>query len=641
MRKIDFNSFSTNGKPGKASKSDADAANRRWWLMDKDELPGAIHSVIRSLTEYDSKRQTQYQISARLYGNVNLMGLNGLTLSKIISANNTLKDRISYNLVQSVIDTVTAKLAKNKPKPMFLTTGGNYKMQRRAKDLDLFIDGIFYENKAHKHGVQNFREGCVFGDGFMKVLEENGRVKFERTLASELYVDTMEAFYGHPRQLHQTRNVDRAVLADMFPKMKGEIMDAEGAKSDLTGAYQHVSDQITVAESWHLRSGPNAKDGRKVITINNHVLDDDKTWQKDRFPFARFAWAPRLYGYWSQGLAEQLQNIQLEINKLLWIIQRSMHMAGTFKIFAENGSKVVKEHFTNDFGTILFYTGTPPQYIVPPIVPPEIYSHLQTLIRQGFEQSGISMLSAASQKPAGLNSGKALSEYNDIESDRFMVVGQAYEDYFMDLGDLAIDQMKDIYERDKKYSIKVPTKSQVRELDWGDIDLEKDDYIMQAFPVSSLPNEPAERLQTITDYMQAGLLSPRAGRRLLDFPDLERAEQMANAEEDYLNKLVDNIVDEGIFDRIDVEVDDPNLAKEIALEKIAYCKANGVEPAKIQMLKDFLEFIDKDQQNIVAQAQAQLQAQAPQPMAGAQPQAPAQPMAASPMVPNVPQQLAS
>jgi hypothetical protein len=48
------------------------------------------------------------------------------------------------------------------------------------------------------------------------------------------------------------------------------------------------------------------------------------------------------------------------------------------------------------------------------------------------------MLSAAAQKPAGLDSGKALREYNDIESDRFMTIGQAYERYYLQLAKLDI-----------------------------------------------------------------------------------------------------------------------------------------------------------------------------------------------------------
>ena len=46
------------------------------------------------------------------------------------------------------------KMAKNRPKPLFLTSGGDYKLIRKAKKLTKFCDGIFYENEAYKLGPE-------------------------------------------------------------------------------------------------------------------------------------------------------------------------------------------------------------------------------------------------------------------------------------------------------------------------------------------------------------------------------------------------------------------------------------------------------------------------------------------------------
>jgi hypothetical protein len=98
---------------------------------------------------------------------------------------------------------------------------------------------------------------------------------------------------------------------------------------------------------------------------------------------------------------EQLQGNQLEINKISWLIQRSMHLAGTFKVWLKNGSKIVKEHINNDIGAII-NSDEMPQYLLPPIVQPEVYQRLQALKQDSFELVGVSMLSAASKKPEGL-----------------------------------------------------------------------------------------------------------------------------------------------------------------------------------------------------------------------------------------------
>jgi hypothetical protein len=619
---IDYTKFSTNGQPG----SGQEVFDRRWWLANKTDRAKAIGSIVHQLAEYDSKRQTQYQISTRLYGNVNLMGVNGMSMAKMSSVQGAAKDRISYNVVQSTVDTITAKIAKNKPKPLFLTSGGDWNMQRKAKKLDKFIDGVFYENNAHSLGLKIFKDACVLGDGLVHVFEHCGRIKFERVIPSEMFVDQVESFYGEPRQLHRVKMVDRQVLAELFPDKKSKIKDANSASMDLINTYQNVADQVAVCESWHLPSGPEAKDGLHCISLDGEMLFEDE-WKKDYFPFAKFSWSDRMYGFWGQALAEQIQNIQLEINKILWVMQRSFHLAGTFKVLVENGSKIVSEHLTNDIGAIIHYTGTRPEYITPPIIQPELFTQLTNLKNMAFEQAGISQLSAASQKPAGLNSGKALREFNDIESDRFMTVGQAYEKFYLDLTRLAIGVAKDIYDREGEYKVKIPGKKFIQTIDWKEVDLEEDEYVMKIFPVSSLPNDPAGRLQTIQEYMQAGLLTPRAGKRLLDFPDLEQVEDLQNSEEDYLNKILEKMVDDGEYTPPE-PFDDMSLAREMALEYYAQGKLNNLGEDKLELLRTFIGQVDLLTQK----------AMPPQPPMGpgGQPQAAPQAPPVSDLVQNVP-----
>jgi len=586
MQKIDYKSFNV---PKNQQNSLGDF-NKKWWMLDSKQLPQALSTIVGFLGQYDSKRQTQYQTSARLYGNSTLMGVNGLSFSKITNAQPTQKDRVSYNVIQSAGDTIVSKMAKNKPKPLFLTSGGDYKLQRKAKKLDKFCDGIFYENNAYKMGPDAFRDGFVFGDGLIYVYDSYGRVTWERALVSELYVDANEAFYGDPRQLHRVRNVDRDMLYEAFPDKKKIIQEANNANADLTARYQSVTDQVTICESWHLPSGPEADDGLHVIIIagtdgqSGELFREE--WTKDYFPFAKFQWCKRLYGNWGQGGAEQIQNIQLEINKVLWVKQRSFHLAGSFKVFIENGSKIVKQHLNNDIGAIVNYSGTPPQYVVPPPIPMGMNEYIDWLKASAYEQIGISQLSANSMKPAGLNSGKALREYNDIESDRFMVLGQQYEDFFLQLARLSIDVAKDIYAEKGEYSVTVPGKKFIETIDWKEIDLEDDQYYMKIFPVSSLPQDPAGRLQTIQEYVQAGFISPRTARKLLNFPDLEQEEELQDAEENYLHKIFEQIIEEEKYTAPNPD-DDLNLAQELVLEYIAQGKLNNLEDTKMDMLRQF------------------------------------------------------
>lgn len=584
---MDYRSF---GPPG--SHTQIGATGVRWWRESGDDLVHGITSTIDFLQKHQAPRLTQYMVSTRLYGNLALVGLNGLTYSKLAAVTNALRERISYNICSSVTDTIVAKMAKNKPKPLFLGNGADYRIKRKAQKLNQYCDGIFYENHAHDLGCEAFRDACIWGTGAIKVFACNGRVRFERVLTHELYVDEVEGFYGYPRQMHHVKAIDREVVAETWPGHDAAIRACTGLHGDDLGSSPNISDMIQVRESWHLPSGPDAKDGKHIISIDNAVLFSEP-WTKEYFPFALVRWVKRPYGFWGQGVVERLQNIQLEINKLLWVVQRAMHLGAAYKVFLRSGSKVVKEHINNEIGAIVEYTGdAPPQYVVPPLVPGEVYEHLMRLQQLGFQQEGVSMMSAASTKPSGINSGRGLRELDDIETDRFAVAGHSYENLYLDLARLAIDCAKDIAEEEGGYEVRSTERNFVQTIDWKDIDLSKDEYVMQCYPVSSLPDDPAGRLETITEYMQAGILSIRQGRRLLDFPDLDRVEGLANAEEDLLTSLLEKIVDDGKYVG-PTPYDDLALARELALQFYAQGRVNGLEPEKLTLLEQFLSDLDR------------------------------------------------
>ena len=619
------------GAPGTANE-DQRSMDRRWWLLDDKSVAASITGVLESLKDQQKAREMQLIIAARLYGNMAIMGQTG-TAFRVAASNPWIRERINYNVVQSATDTATARCAKNKPKPLFLTSNGNYAQHRKAKKLNVFTTGIFEEENAYRAtmegGPYRFRDGAVWGDGITKVFSDppnykKRRVRFERVLPGELRVDELEALYGIPRQMHQLKDVDKAVLIDCYTKCKTEIEKATHTMYDVA-AEKSVSDMVTVRESWHLPSGPDATDGRHVITTEECILLDEK-WDRPYFPFARFRWCPRLHGFWSQGGAEQIMPIQLELTKLLGVVQQSFHLAGTFKVFLENGSKIVKEHLNNDIGAIVNYTGTKPEYYVPQIVPPEIFNQIMTLKQLAYEQYGISALAAASEKPAGLNAGVALREFNDIGSDRLATINASYENYFMDLGKLALATVQDICkETGKDYELDAPGRGFNTHLSWEDCNLEPDKYTLQAFPVSSLPNEPAERLQTIQEWVQAEWLSQDDGMELMDFPDLQRVNSLRNATREYLGEVLDKIVDEGIATTLE-PFDNLQMARQMGLQYYAEGKLHGLEEKRLQMLRDFLGQVD------LIQAAAM---PPPQPGAG-QPGAVPEPPPVSGLIPNVP-----
>lgn len=258
------------------------------------------------------------------------------------------------------------------------------------------------------------------------------------------------------------------------------------------------------------------------------------------------------------------------------------------------------------------------------MVQPELFNQVANLKNMAFEQMGISQLSATSQKPAGLNSGKALREYNDIETDRFMTIGQMYERFFLELAHHSIGVAVDIYNDIGSYPVKLPNKKYLETVDWSEIDLSEDDYVMKMYPVSSLPETPEGKLQTIQEYIQAGMLTPRTGKRLLDFPDLEQVEDIQNASEDYLNKVFEMMIDDGIYTPPRPQ-NDLKLARELALEYYNQGLLHNMDEDKLELINRFVDQVGMIEEQAM-----------PQPQMEAMPQAAPMPEPTSDLIPNVP-----
>lgn len=588
------------------------------------------------MEKHQGGRIQQSIISARYYGNLPLYGAAGVSVQKLLSQRSKMQVNISFNAIQSVIDTITARIGETKPKPYFLTSGGDYKAQRKAKRLNWFIEGTFYETRQYDLGLQCFRDGGIWGDGFEHVYPDwqTKRVCHERVMESEIWVDEEEAKYGSPRTLFRVKTVDRDELAAIFPERRDFIMNA-GRQTDKNGRdILNVSDMLKVRMAWHLPSGSDEKDGRYCVAIDEGLLTepDEETWEWPCFPFAKQSYCPRPIGYWSQGIAERQQGAQSELNKELWLIQRSMHLAGSVKVFLRNGSKIVKEHVNNEIGAIISHTGEPPTFFCPEPIHQTYFDNVNRIIARIYQQEGVSELSAQSKKPEGLDSGKAIREYEDIESDRFRTVSRQNDNFYLDVAKLDILCARDIAKASGgKYRVRVPGKSSAyRELELTPADFEPEAFMMQCFPVSRLPNDPSGRLQTIQEYIQAGFITPRHGKRLLDFPDIDAYEALSNAQEDLLTFELDNIVDEGKYAGPE-PTDDLDLAKELAIEYIQRFRMLELEPERLEMLRFFNSQTDFYKQ----QAQQALMAQQT-PNGMGQPQAAAMPPPVSQLVPNVP-----
>ena len=568
-----------------------------WWQSDKKQVSDFVFDAISYVDENQAYRGSSDLRHLRLYSNAPILGLGNSTYARAPSSGVGSTNRLALNIVHSMISTIVSKIMKNRPRPMFLTSGGDYTMKRRAKLLNKFVQGLFYGTDMYEVGTAACLDSCIFGTGFIKILEEDGEVRAERVFPYEILVDDAEAIYGKPRQIFQRKVVNREVLISHFPEFEKEIRNAQEV-DNMTG-YQGVPvfDQVTVIEAWHLPSSRDSKDGRHVMCVSNACLVDE-AYTRQYFPFVSLRWSERALGFWGQGIAEQLTGLQIEINKLLKTIQVAMNLISVPKIFIERGSKVSKSHLNNEIGGIIEYAGTPPIYKTAQAINPEMFNHLERLYTKAYEIIGVSQLSAASRKPTGLDSGRALREFSDIESERFLSFARSYEKMYLDAAKIMVNMARDLHEEGHKdFSVTSFTKSTMQEIAWSDINLKENQYIMQVFPTSLLPVTPAARLQTVEEMMRTGLLSREDGLALLDFPDLEGVQSLETAAIDEIERVIENIIENGEY-----TTPEPFTNLGLAMKKMnqAYIRAklDNVPEEKLELMRRYVA----DAQGLITQA---------------------------------------
>lgn len=558
------------------------ACGKTWW-QDEDAATEQLYGLVESVTNLQGWRAANAMRYAALYGNWDMFSQASTCYGRMPS--DLRYGRLNFNMVQSCVDTVVAKHAANQPRIEVLTENGNWKQQCKAKRSTRFLAGEFDRLKLYRLMPMALRDACIFGDGYVKYYPMDGKIHAERVFPGEIIVDEAEAINGQPRQAFQVRFVSKELLCAAFPE-HAYMISCAGSGDILATSGPNVSDMVKVVEAWHLPSGPSQDDGRHCIMVAGCVLRYE-TWEYETFPWVRVSWSPAIQGWYSQGLADQLMGIQLEITKLLRRAQLSMHLMSIPYYLVEAGSKITKSHLNNDVGHIVTYLGTKPEARVNQSVHPEIFQQIQLLMQSGYELSGISRLDAQARKPAGLDSRPAIAEYSDITNERLAYFSMQWQEAFRDSAWQIFRCAREL----PGYRTRGIGRGYMDPVKWADCRLEDEDYTFQVSVGNLLPTTPAGKKNFVQDLAQAGILTPDQALRLLQYPDIEALTGEMTAGEEYIDWLLETMVVEGRY-----VPPEPFVPLQKAIMRVAaeYLKSvpKGAPEASLNNLRNYIRDAD-------------------------------------------------
>jgi hypothetical protein len=554
-----------------------------WVVANKGEAWRSVLPVFYQLDQDYQSRETAMLKNLQMYTMVHHTNVfSAFRMFDRQGLDPAIGSRLVWNIVRSGADTVAAKISKNRIKTMIVTDGADWLLQRKAERLDRAVYGTMYAGHFHKAAKTVFRDAELCGTGILQPVAdiEGKKVCYERVLPFEVLVDEIDSLYGKPSRFYRWRLMGKGALKKKLPK-KADVIDQLRTHSMLGG--QRVSDAVLVFEAWYLDKA----EGRHVIVAEGADLHDEK-WD-DSEPMLFFRWSDAPLGFWGTSLADELAPYQLEINKVLYFMQRAVQLGHAPKWFITPNS-IPKGFLNNAIGTVVPVTGPDPRYFAPAPMHPQMIEYLLLLKNEAYAAAGISQLSARSEKPSGLNSGKALQTYNDIESERFVLVGQAYEDFHLQGFNATVRECRKIAEADSSFEVMSDSSFGFERINWNDVNLDDQYFLVKPYPISAFPQQPEARFAFLQEQLANGLITPEEFAELSDMPDIRTSQQMKYASYFAAKDNVERIMDgkEAISPE---KYDKLSLALSVAVNSYLYSRQRGAPEDRLAALRDYIDEI--------------------------------------------------
>jgi hypothetical protein len=246
-------------------------------------------------------------------------------------------------------------------------------------------------------------------------------------------------------------------------------------------------------------------------------------------------------------MVDEVNPIQTEINKLLYFTGQAMHYGSIPRWFLPNGTTIPQGSMRNSAASIIPVTGGGmPQYYAPNPVSPQVVQHIQYLVSQAYAIVGVSQLSARSEKPAGIDSGIAMQTYNDIESERFVLAGQSFEQMYVEAFEKTIYVAKEISAVNPEFEVMSSNpRVGLERINWSEVDLDIEKFQIQPFPTSALPQTPEGKLNRLNEWVKMGLITTEDMMEMVDFPDVQELRETRDASIIAIKELCAKIIETG------------------------------------------------------------------------------------------------
>lgn len=463
----------------------------------------AIKRRINKIISKDSEKYWKYERNFQYYTNTKALSLKDATQTLGYNANlmNNTTSVVRENIIFNTISALVSKIAEHtKARAYINTIKGNFEDIQVAKAAQQYFDIIFDQQNIYHIISMAFRDACIFERGWVFVDKDNKKLK--NVLPWEIYVDGNEIVRNEPIKQIVWKQ-------DKFPviNLPDDIDTSEVTR-----------DEVTFIRYW------NSKDHISATIIPEMRYVKVDAWENDVVPFLTITYDDPISTKSTTSVVDLLYSIQRQVDSILDKISEAVDRSLVNIITIPNNSNIKDEKMSNKVAQIIRYdftsemTGNPVGIQTPAPIDGSYINLLNKFTDDAYQMVGISELSVTSQKPTGLDSGKALQSLENIEADRFQ---------------LQVNKVVHMYDEVARICTELfdgsilPVSNDRMKLSWKLLRKINEKMTIQFTAVDNESKLPSGKSVEIQNLAKSGFLPVNRVPMLMYTPDLEQAYSFA------------------------------------------------------------------------------------------------------------------
>lgn len=488
-----------------------------------------IREAVAELKSVNEGRLEKYSRNLRYYTNTPRIDICSMREPQIVGylnindgSEDDTSDTPNINVIKSCIDTLASKMAQSKVRPFFNCVNGSFKDIQICRQAQQFFDQFFDMENANGVVAQAFKNACIFETGVVYVDDINKSLR--NVLPWQVYVRPAEKTYNKITRVYYEQ-------AD-FPV----TLLPENLKNKIKKSLDYVTYGIYYDTVNHIRA--------QYVTGEDKMIIEP--FEGEKVPFIFLHYSNPIFGNSSISVVDLLKSIQQEINIIMSKIKDCSQLAAPLTYFVPDGSNIKATQLDNRAGNIITYRVTPDMPSQPitiatqPFIDGQYIQWVDNLVQKAYELVGISMLSAQSKKPTGVESGIGLQTLQDVESERFQTQLDQVIRCYVEMAKTCLS----VFPQDEEI---LPDEETRLNIKWKDIVDEEKKMSIQFSAADSLSKDPSTKLQQLQMLAQSGIIPQSRIAQFLQIPDIESGYSLSNNAINAVLTIIDDCINNNNF----------------------------------------------------------------------------------------------